>query len=307
MPERRDRQDRDAGVRDRQDLDGSPGEALFLPVADAGPSTWLPTEVCRGPWDPHACHGGAPAALLTRELERLVLPTARDGSSPVPMRLARVTIDLIRPVPLRPLLVSADVVRPGRRVSVLEATIRTVSDDVVVAMARGLRIRTTDPDSVRLFDAGPGGPAANDVDDVAPDLPSESDDVQYAMAGYTAFHNAATEHRFVRGSYFDPGPVFDWIRLVVPVVPGEQPSPWQRAAAAADFANGIASSVAFGDASFINPDLTVHLWREPVGEWIGMDSVMRTSTTGVGQSDSAMWDERGRIGRTNQSLLLDSR
>ena len=35
-------------------------------------------------------------------------------------------------------------------------------------------------------------------------------------------------------------------------------------------------------------------------------SVMRTSLTGIGSSDSAMWDLDGRIGRTNQSLLLDN-
>ncbi len=222
------------------------------------------------------------------------------------MRLARVTIELVRPVPTRPLLVDATVLRPGRKVSLVEASLRTADDDVVVAMARGLRIRSTEPGSVDLDDAGPSGPAGHGVDDESPALPPEPSDVSLAMVDYAGFHNTGTEHRFVRGGFFEPGPVFDWIRLAMPVVAGEVPSPWQRAAAAADFANGIGSSVAFdGSSLFINPDLTVHLWREPVGEWVGMESVMRTSSTGIGLSDSAMWDQQGRIGRGNQSLLLD--
>jgi acyl-coenzyme A thioesterase PaaI-like protein len=280
--------------------------SLFVPVdigvAEGGGDVWEPTDLSRGPWDPGACHGGAPAALITRELERVAWPSTREGDATIPMRLARVTIELVRPVPTRPLRISAEVVRPGRKVGLLEATLSTVDDGAVVAMARALRIRTAD---VALHDGGPGGAAAHGLDDVAPPLPPTASDVDTAMADYVGFHNGGTEHRFVRGSFHVPGPVFDWIRLAVPVVPDEEPSPWQRASAAADFGNGIASSVGFGEGLFINPDLTVHLWREPVGEWIGMESVMRTSNTGIGLSDSAMWDQQGRIGRGNQSLLLD--
>ena len=271
-------------------------------VADAGGSTWLPTDFSRGPWDPDACHGGPPAALVTRALEAAPSPV----HSPSPMRLVRVSLDLVRPVPLRPLRVSASVQRPGRRVELVEATLRTVDDDVVVTMARALRIRTSEPGAVDLADVGPGGPGAHDVDDLPPPLPEASTEVRDLITGGRAFHNSATEHRFVRGDFHVPGPVFDWIRLVVPVVPGEVRSPWQRAVAAADFGNGIGASVPFDPSTlFINPDLTVHLWREPVGEWIGMESTMRTSTTGIGLSDSAMWDASGRIGRGNQSLFLD--
>lgn len=283
--------------------------ALFVPGSTDGPrragaatgvdESWLPTEYARGPWDPDACHGGPPAALLTRALESVAAST--------PMRLARVTFELLRPVPVRPLSVATSVLRPGRRIDVVEATLQVIGGDLV-AVARGLRIRTVEPGLVDLADVGPSGPAGHGVDDVPPPRPEVAEDLSEVMVQYRAFHSAATEHRFVRGTFAVPGPVFDWIRLVVPVVAGETPSPWQRAAATADFANGIASSVEFGPSTlFINPDLTVHLWREPVGEWIGMESVMRTSLTGIGLSDSAMWDSSGRIGRTNQSLLLDRR
>ena len=45
-----------------------------------------------GPWDPRLQHGSAPSALICWAVERL--PSA------VPMRVARLTVDLMRPVPV---------------------------------------------------------------------------------------------------------------------------------------------------------------------------------------------------------------
>ena len=58
---------------------------------------------------------------------------------------------------------------------------------------------------------------------------------------------------------------------------------------------------------FINPDLTVHLLREPTGEWIGLDSTSHYSPTATGLAESALYDESGRVGRSVQSLFIDAR
>ncbi len=257
--------------------------ALFTPDGEA----WVPTELSRGPWDPGALHGGAVAALMCRALERL--------AAPAPARLARLTVELLRPVPLEPLSLSTSTPRPGRKVSLVEAKLQRVSDGSPLALARGLRIRT---DEVDFPDPGdeqrPGSP-----DEFTWTMPDQPD-------APIAYHSHGTEHRFLHGEFGVPGPVFDWIRLRVPVVPGEEPSPWQRAAAAADFGNGVSALVPFDGASlFINPDLTIHLWREPVGEWVGLDAATRTSPTGIGLAESALWDAEGRIGRSLQSLYLE--
>ncbi len=250
---------------------------------------WMPTELARGPWDPGALHGGPVAALIAREMERL--------DAPVPMRLSRLTVELLRPVPLAPLSVVAEVVRPGAKVGMLEASVARADDATVVAVARAQRIRVKDVEF------------ADFVHDDVPEMPesaAEFSDVTPAGAQFTAYHNAAVEHRFQRGMFGVAGPAFDWIRLLVPLVPDESPTGWQRAAAVADFGNGISAVVPFdGSALFINPDLTVNLWREPEGEWVGMESQTRVSGSGIGMSDTAMWDRSGRIGRSSQSLLLD--
>src|SRR2546421_4389101 len=86
------------------------------PVFERRGNLFVPTELARGPWDPSACHGGAPAALLARAVEPL------EPRRPE-MALARLTYEFVRPVPLAPLSVSARVLRPGRRARWSEASL----------------------------------------------------------------------------------------------------------------------------------------------------------------------------------------
>src|SRR6201987_5514556 len=85
------------------------------PVFEGSNGRFVATELGRGPWDPRALHGGAPAALLMRAFEQL---PAADGLS-----VARVTYEFMRAVSVGPLELNAQVVRPGRRVQLLEAAI----------------------------------------------------------------------------------------------------------------------------------------------------------------------------------------
>jgi Acyl-CoA thioesterase C-terminal domain/Acyl-CoA thioesterase N-terminal domain len=249
---------------------------------------YLPSELARGPWTPDAQHGGAPAALLARLVERF------DGGEA--MVVARLTVELLRPVPLTPLAVRTRFVRSGRKVQLVEASL--LSGETEVARCTGLRIRRAaialPPDLPRP--AQPPAPATG-VSSMPP---------WAASAGYRAFHNAGVEHRFVAGSFDQPGPATDWIRLRVPLVEGEDTSPLSRVAAAADFGNGVSRTLSRNDGfSFINPDLTIYLHRYPASEWVCLDAVTHVGPYGVGLSESLVFDEQGPIGRSAQSLLID--
>src|ERR1700756_5422192 len=108
-----------------------PAAAIFIPQ-DEG---FVATELARGPWDPGAQHGGAPAALLMRAFEQL---PAADG-----LTIARVTYEVMRPVPLGELTLQASVIRPGRRVQLLEASLFR-PDGTEVVRARALQIQHAD-------------------------------------------------------------------------------------------------------------------------------------------------------------------
>ncbi len=243
------------------------------------------TELGRGPWDPGALHGGAPAALLAYALERC---------EPQPeLRLARVTLELLRPVPIGEFAVSTRVIRSGRRVTLLEATIEDEAGTEFVR-ARALRVRPSDvaesEPSPPPFPSPEAG-AANDFDN----------------AGWTMFVTDALEIRFVEGAFRVPGRATAWFRLRRPIVAGEPISPLQRVAAAGDFGNGIASVLDWQEHVFINPDLTLYLEREPRGEWIALQSQTRIELGSVGVAESVLWDLEGRIGRATQALLVTRR
>ena len=134
-------------------------------------------------------------------------------------------------------------------------------DGIEVALGRALRIRTADMDLPRTArHAGlPFAPPASGVAMVPNGAPR-------------AFHSEGAELRFVKGAFESPGPATVWVRLRVPVVAGEQPTPLERVATAADFGNGVSSPLSYDDWLFINPDLTIHVSRLPVGEWVGLES-----------------------------------
>jgi acyl-Coa thioesterase superfamily protein/acyl-CoA thioesterase superfamily protein len=244
------------------------------------------TELARGPWDPDAQHGGAPAALLMREFERL---PAAEG-----LMIARVTYELLRPVPLGELDVAADVIRPGRRVQLLEASIRT-PDGTEVLRARALQVRRAETPEYTHDLRPPEGP------DQAEELPPP-----FSRPKSPTFGPDAIEVRVVRGSW-GGGPATAWFRLKVPVVAGESPTPLQALAAAGDFGNGISRVLPWDDYLFINPDLTLYIERPPVGEWICLDAETRISPGGLGIAESVVYDTRGRVGRALQALLIARR
>src|SRR5437879_13519710 len=82
-----------------------------------------------GPWDRRMQHGSAPASLVTWAAERI--PT------PVPMDIARVTIDLMRPVPVAPLTIATEVLREGSKIQLCE--VRLLADGVQVVGATVLK------------------------------------------------------------------------------------------------------------------------------------------------------------------------
>jgi hypothetical protein len=262
------------------------------PLADAvfvrDGERFIPTELARGPWSPEAQHGGAPAGLLARLAEQF------DGGEA--MQVARLTIELLRPVPIAPLTPRTRLVRPGRKVQLVESALGHGESEV--ARCTALRIRRADiPMPPDLPQVAPPPLAGGAIDSRPP----------WAAAGdYRAFHNSAVEHRFVRGSFAEPGPATDWIRLRVPLIGGEPTSPLSRVAAAADFGNGVSWILGRTDRySFINPDLTIYLHRLPVGEWVCLDAVTYPQASGIGLAESQLFDEQGLIGRALQSLLIE--
>jgi hypothetical protein len=265
-------------------MPGDDGDAVWHLDGDLA----VPSELARGPWSPDAQHGGAPSALLAGLLERFE-PGQADF-------VARLGIDLLRPVPLTPLRVERSMIRPGRKVQIVQASL--FSGDVEVVRATALRIRTVDEPY--------GDVVPSDlVDPLAP--PGEIMPFPFVADRGRGFWNAMEVRTPVGAGEQVLGRAAVWFRLRVPMIAGEVPSPLQRVAACADFANGITLAGVGRGYTFVNPDLTIVVHRLPVGEWVALDASSFPEDVGIGVAESELHDERGRIGRALQTLVLDPR
>ena len=254
--------------------------SFYEPLGTDG-TRWRATTHTTGPWDPRFQHGGPPSALLGRAVERCA-PRADTV-------VARVTVEILGAVPVGELDLTARVTRPGRSVELVEATLSAQGRDV--AVARAWRVVRTD------------GVAVASRAEAPPPLPgpAESGPVEGWGDGYLS----AVEWRLVSGHWLEPGPATAWSRLRLPLVPDEEPSGLQRLLAVADSGNGLSSELDLRTWHFINPELTVHLHRQPVGEWVCVDAVTTVGETGL--ATTRLSDLDGPVGVGAQSLLVAPR
>src|ERR1700728_1660746 len=105
-------------------------EAYYLP---RGNGRYEPTRATESPWDRSAQHGGPPAALLARVIDQAVKG---------PLRIGRISVDMLGPIPLREAVVEVSVIKPGRRVQLTEA--RMIVDGRVAVTARAGHIAAGD-------------------------------------------------------------------------------------------------------------------------------------------------------------------
>lgn len=262
-------------------------EAFYLPDP-ADSRRFVSTELTRGPWSPDAQHAGPPSALLGHVIERC---DPRPG-----FRVGRVAVEILGPVPLAPLVAEARVVRPGRSVELIEATLSTERGPVLRANA--WRFKLADPPLDLPARFLPSGSRPGPDESPAPE--------PFPSTQPVGFHTGI-EYRFAAGSFAEPGPAVCWIRLKYPIVAGTTPSPLERTLAAADSGNGVSSVLDWNSYLFINTDLTVTLHRQPVGEWVCLDAVTHPQPHGIGLAESALFDEKGPLGRSTQTLFLSPR
>ncbi|MFI5560998.1 thioesterase family protein [Amycolatopsis japonica] len=256
-------------------------EAFYVPSGDG---VFLPTPHTAGPWTPDAQHFGPPSALLVRALEEVEAPHAS--------QLARVTVEILGPAPLKELSVRARVERPGRSVEWLTAELS--HGERVVARASAWRIATSDTTAVATADA----PALPSPDG----LPASN-----WPEGWHGGYLEAVEWRRVRGALDEPGPATVWGRQRVALVDGEKPSPLQRLFVLADSGNGISNFLDPREWWFINSELTVHLRRPPLGDWIGVDAATLVGPNGIGTATTTLHDASGPIASGVQALLVRPR
>ncbi len=207
-----------------------------------------------------------------------------------PRFVGRFTLELLGPVPVGPLRVEASVLRPGRSVELCEAT--AFDEERGRAVARA---------TAWLFPLTHDGPAQRDRP--LPHTPRDGV-TKEPPASWTGGYLDAVEWRWVRGAVTEPGPGTVWMRPRVALVEGEPMSPVQRLLTCADSASGVSAALDPASWRFLNTDLTVHVLRPPVGEWVCLEAETTLGDGSVGLAVSRVHDERGPVARSAQALLV---
>lgn len=265
--------------------------AYYLPleVTGTGVERFASTDLTLSPWAETMQHGSPPSALLVRAMERC---------APRPdARLTRVVIEILGPVPVGDIEVRAWVDRPGRRVELVVAELWAAGPDSAmraVARGTGWRMATADTGIVQRA-ADPALAPVSAGRTIVVDSPFWQ----------TGFVSSLEWRWLVPGGGQGAGQV--WVRPNPVLVEGESLGALQRLFAVADVANGVGAKLEPEEWTYLNTDVTVHIFRVPDGEWIGISAETSTGPDGVGMCAGVLYDETGAVGRIAQTLQIRRR
>ena len=247
------------------------------------------TDMVRSTWSSHIQHGGPVSALLVRAMARC---ERRPDT-----RLSRVVVDLLGGVPADgDLWVTATLERGGKQIELVSAVLHGQGPDGAprpVARASGWRFQTLDTAAL--------------VADSVPPLPPRERGLNRNLAEkFDRNYVHSTEWLWLTKP-MAPGAGESWIRPIVDLVKGEAMTPMERLFSIADCANGIGSRIDITRYTFLNTDLSVHVHRVPVGEWVGIRSETRYGPDGVATTVGTLFDDDGAVGVIQQAVLVRPR
>ncbi|MCJ0905656.1 thioesterase family protein [Rhodococcus sp. ARC_M6] len=260
----------------------------FLGTTEEGYERFASTPATVSLWGPTLQHGAPPSALLVRALERC---GAREGT-----RLTRVVVEILGPIPIADIEVRSWIERPGRRIELIVAELwATAPDGSSRAVARGTAWRMETADTTEV------------VHVVDPALEPREGGKSVDLSGMW------------KGGYLDTldwswiteigceGAGKVWAKPKPALVDGEELTALERLFVIADISNGVGAKLNPEHWTFLNTDLTVHIFRVPEGEWIGVSAETTTGPDGVGMCAGVLYDEQGAVGRIAQTLQIRAR
>lgn len=243
---------------------------------------FAPTPHVGGAWSDQDQHFSPLAGLVVHEIERHRAHEKRPA-----MLISRIQLDILGRIPFDEFEIHTRTPRPGRTIELSEATVFAAGKSIVNARVWLMRpIDTTnveggqpnslpEPDSLatwRMSSVWPGGYV-------------ESIDVR-------------------RASKSKPGRAAAWVTTSVDLVANETASRVASYVALVDTANGIAVRQNPASCMFPNLDLSIHLYRQPVGQWTGLDTTVVFGPAGQGLTSTVLHDIRGPIGAAQQILTV---
>jgi hypothetical protein len=250
--------------------------AIFEPT---GPNRWQPTPLAAGPFT--GLQGGAVASLLTAEVEALA--EKRKWGTAIAS-----SAWFLRPTPMTELRTELSVLTEGSRVSVIDNKLWSANEDQPCAAVRVTLSRKR----------------AVEVPGFTEPASEAADPTRFPVRTRRAAHGRPW---FMDAMEAREGDGVAWFRMNQAIIDGAGPMsnlPLSSVLGPADWTHGIARP--FQDVvADPNPNLTVQLFRQPEGRWIGIRAQARWRPAGgLGVGSGVLCDINGEIGRVSMSVIL---
>ena len=248
----------------------------------AGPDRYLPTGHTGGAWSDEDLHLSPVAGLMVHHLERW-----RAAHGDADKTVGRISFDVLGRLPRGEVSLVTELVRPGRTIELLQTTASLGGRPVIIARAWALS--PVDTSAVAAVEEQ-SLPAPDSLPDAALE--------EVWPGGYIR----SVRGRIVPGHR--PGRGAAWLTTDVDLVDGEEVGSLATYMMLVDTANGIATRTRPGSWMYPNVDLTVHLFRQPTGRWVGFDTMVTFGQAGHGLTSTVLHDEHGPVGRAEQLLTV---
>jgi hypothetical protein len=246
-----------------------------------GDGRYEATVHAQGAWNPHEQHMAPVSGILAHCLERF---------QPRPeLRIARLSFDILGLIPDGVFEIVTTMLRPGRTIELVQAEL--VSGGRTAVRATAWRLQRFDTSAIA---------AIGDERMPGPDESADPLELKEWPGGYIR----SVDLRAMPGHA--PGRGRVWLRTQHPLVDELPVSDLARLIGMVDTSNGIATRVRPGPGSyqFPNVDLQVHLYREPGGEWLGLQNSVTFGSDGIGLTSTVLHDIVGPFGRAEQTLTI---
>lgn len=241
-----------------------------------------PTAHVGGAWRSDEQHFSPLGGLLVHAIERV-----RAAEQRPPLVAGRIAFDILGRIPQEEFEIHVETPRPGRTIELMEAT-------AIVAGRPVVRAR------VWLLAAGnTTGVAGGEPDPLPPPHSLESWPLSSVWPGG---YIASLDFRPVRPP--QRGRTTAWVSTTVQLVNGEPVGSLPSYIALVDTANGIAVREEPTKWMFPNVDLSIHLYRQPEGRWVGLDTGVVFGRDGQGLTSTVLHDMHGPVGQAQQILTV---
>jgi hypothetical protein len=254
--------------------------SFFTADTSARTEVLTPTDAARSLWSADQMHGVAVSGAMSRAIE-LAMPRHD-------LRPARYTLDMFRPATMSPFTAATTIVREGRRICLVDAVL--VQDGEPRARASAIFLAPSEDPDGEVWQPTDNPTVPVDVPVLTePDIPWFASDKPWSQ-DFVEHQNAGRKQTWQHG---------------VPIVAGEEPTPFQAVASIAD-ATTLACNWGSKGVQYINTDITLSLSRLPRTAELGLRGERWSGHDGIAVGVATVFDRDGVIGQSMVTSLSNA-